>query len=238
MTRKLALLVLAVMLVVPLSGFDSAPTDASIYVVHGIPGEDLGLDPALPVDVSVDGACALPGFTFGEIVGPLAMPAGSYEVAISLVADEPCTGAVVIGPVTLDFAAGENYSVVAHLTEEGGITASLFTNDLSALSGRQARVIAHHLAAAPAVDVRLRQVKKQGHAEKIKVEDFVNGQQVAAELRAGRWKLSIAPAGAADPVFGPVKLKLKPFTAYLVYAVGSLENGTFTLLIEAVGGLR
>ena len=42
-----------------------APGTATVYVLHGIPGEDLGLDPELPVDVSVNGACALPGFTFG-----------------------------------------------------------------------------------------------------------------------------------------------------------------------------
>ena len=66
----------------------SAPSKSEgiVYVVHGINGTDLGLSEALPVDVSLNGACALPGFTFGEIVGPLELPVGSYDIAIGLAA--------------------------------------------------------------------------------------------------------------------------------------------------------
>ena len=81
---------------------------AYAYVVHGIPGQDLGLDPALPVDVSVDGACAIPGFVFGQIVGPVPLPAGDREIAIALAnSDEPCSNDPILGPVSIPFAAGE-----------------------------------------------------------------------------------------------------------------------------------
>ena len=51
----------------------AAPATAEVtaYVAHGIDGDDFGLDPALPVDVWVEGlGCALPGFKFGDRVGP------------------------------------------------------------------------------------------------------------------------------------------------------------------------
>ena len=89
--RLTILLVLITTLAVPASAFAASSADgheAMVSVIHGIPGPD-----GLPVDVSVNGACALEGFMFKEIVGPMAMPAGTYEVAISLAdADNPCGG--------------------------------------------------------------------------------------------------------------------------------------------------
>ena len=58
--------------------------DAEVLVIHGIRGEDLGLDPALPVDVAVNGGCFLAGFTFGEVAGPVALAPGDYVIEISL----------------------------------------------------------------------------------------------------------------------------------------------------------
>ena len=45
---------------------DADGHESMVYVVHGIPGQDLGLEPALPVDVSVNGACALESFAFAR----------------------------------------------------------------------------------------------------------------------------------------------------------------------------
>jgi len=147
---------------------------ANVFIVHGIPGQDVSpdLDPALPVDVSVNGACALPGFKFGEIVGPLPLDPGDYEIAISLAnPDNPCSNDPVLGPITLPFEAGKAYSVVAHLTEAGGLTASLFTENISRVKPPKARVIVHHTAAAPAVDISI----VRGPVPTLVIEDFSNG---------------------------------------------------------------
>jgi hypothetical protein len=40
------------------------------------------------------------------------------------------------------------------------------------------------------------------------------------------------------PVFGPVTVELSPYAAYLVFAVGSVDTGSFTLLLEQIGGLK
>ena len=55
---------------------------ARVVVVHGIPGGAVGAAADLPVDVSVNGACALPNFRYRQIVGPLHLPAGTISVAI------------------------------------------------------------------------------------------------------------------------------------------------------------
>ena len=99
-------------------GSQSFAQQGSVYVVHGIPGGDLGLAADLPVDVSVNGACALTGFTFGEIVGPLGFDAGSYDIDIALAnTDTPCANDPVLSAPGIQIEAGENYSIVAHLDE-------------------------------------------------------------------------------------------------------------------------
>ncbi|NJN95214.1 MAG: DUF4397 domain-containing protein [Anaerolineales bacterium] len=103
-----------------------------VTVVHGIPGQALGADPALPVDVSVDGECVLPGFTFSKIAGPLSLPVDTYRIAISLAnTAAPCSNAPVIGPLNVPVAKGENVSIVAHLNGQGEPTASKFVNNVS-----------------------------------------------------------------------------------------------------------
>jgi hypothetical protein len=100
------------------------------------------------------------------------------------------------------------------------------------------RLIVHHTAAAPAVDVTVSRDAYSPMAPKLFIGDFANGDQVMTETRPGTWYVSLSPAGTGTTVVGPVPLELKPFTAYLVYAVGSLTNNTFTFIIEPVLNLK
>ncbi len=215
---------------------NAAPQTAEVYVVHGIPGEDLGADPALPVDVSLNGACALPGFTFGEIVGPLTLDAGSYDIAIGLAdPNNPCGNAPVIEAPGVELAGGQSYSIVAHLTEDGAPTASVFVNDLET-SKFKATVNVFHTAAAPAVDITLERDRPWWYPTRW-IGGVANGDAASTQVLYGNWGVTLFPAGAEEPVFGPVPVALQRSTAYFVYAVGSLTNETFTLLVaEAAGG--
>lgn len=232
----------ALVLVLGLAGFAAAQGTAKVYVVHGIPGLDIGADPALPVDVVINGACAITNFQFGQVVGPVELPADTYSVAIQLYdATGNCGGAVAIGPVDLPFEAGKIYTVIAHLTDAGAPTASLFTNDLGPTGPGNTRLIVHHTAWAPEVDVTVARdpyAPPQAKAPKLFVGDFANGDQVQADVRPGTWYVSLAPAGSGMTLIGPVPVELEPFTGYLVFAVGSLENGTFTFIIKPIDGLK
>ena len=201
-----------------------------VFVVHGIPGED-----GFPVDISVNGACAIEDFTFGNIAGPVPL-VGTFDIAIYAGAGGSCAGAPALGPVTLTFEAAKSYSVVAHLDAIGGPTASVFENDFSAVAPGSTRVIAHHTAFAPAVDVTLaRDFYSRGRAPRAVVRDFENGDQSpSVRLQPGDWQVAIAPAGDATPVFGPLTVTLEPFRTYLVYAIGSIFDGSFTLALKAV----
>jgi hypothetical protein len=197
--------------------------DATVYVVHGIPN--------VPVDVAVDGGCAIEGFMFGDQVGPIMLPAGDRQITISL-ADEmnPCGGDVVLD-VTVPFMDDENVTVIAYLDEMGAPTAGKFDNDFSETDPGTARIMLHHTAAAPMVDVAVN--RDEDAMFSAAIEDFANGDQVVVPLRPGEWYVWLAPAGSTDPVFGPELVQFKPFTTYRVFAVGSIGDGSFQLLAFA-----
>jgi hypothetical protein len=210
--------------------------NSTIHVIHGIPGQDAGLpDPSLPVDVLVNNAVCpaqLQSLTFGEMK-TVSLPPGVYNFKIKL-ADSlnPCAGATVI-EANVPFAANENSTVIAHLSAAGAPVASKFVNDVSRTLPGNARLVAHHTAWAPAVNVIVRR-NPDPRSPGLVIENFSNGAQSGTELRPGDWQVSIAPANTTNPVFGPVGVRLDPFHVYFVYAVGSLTNDTFTLLVKPV----
>lgn len=210
---------------------------ASVRIVHGIPGLDVspGVDPALPVDILVnDAICLQSGFVFGEIAGPYTLPAGTYDVKVSLANTlEPCSNAAVIAaPVPIE--AGENATIIAHLTEDGMPTASKFVNDVTPSAAGTARVIAHHTAAAPAVDINVAFGFPRNTAT---IPNASNGAQAAAELPVGSINVGFAPAGTRDTLFVRT-VRLRGDLTYVAYAVGSLANGTFDLIFVPLGGLQ
>src|SRR5215207_4238358 len=123
---------------------NAADSPAMLSVLHGVPG--------LTVDVYVNDELTLDDFEPGDLAGPLELPAGTYTVAITA-SDAADASAPAIGPIDLPLEAGMNYTAVAHLTEAGENTATLFTNDTSAIAAGQGRLTVRHVAAAPAVDV-------------------------------------------------------------------------------------
>lgn len=198
----------------------SASDNATVYVVHGINGSDLRLPTALPVDVEVNGACALPGFTFRTIAGPLSLPEGEYDIRVRLAATPACSGTAVISVDDLPLAADANVSIVAHLNAAGAPTASVFENDVDAAPGR-AKIAARHVAQFGAVDIGLNGARP--------FTGVLNGQGATATVGAGRATVAVFPAGAASAALTQqVTLRGNELTAY--YAVGTPANGTFELL--------
>jgi hypothetical protein len=203
-----------------------AAQPAYVYAVHGIPGDN-----GLPVDISVDGACVVTGFTFGNVGGPLSLPAGTYNVGIHLANSlTPCGNAAVL-TASPTLAAGNSYALVAHLTEAAGLKLSGFALDLSKTAPGSGRFILHHTAAAPAVDVNVFRGDGNGRAPSVPVPGFKNGDQVPAEFRAGEWNATLSVGG--QTVFGPTALVLKPKTAKLVFAVGVFPD-SFTYIVKDI----
>ncbi|MDJ0320750.1 DUF4397 domain-containing protein [Pseudarthrobacter sp. PS3-L1] len=199
----------------------AAEGDAQLSVLHGVPD--------LTVDVWVNGDLTLDDFTPGSLAGPLALPAGAYELAITA-ADAVDASAPVIGPVTVDLAANGNYTAVANLDAEGNPTANLFTNDVSQIEAGKGKLTVRHTAAAPAVDVLA-----GGSAV---VSNLSNPNEQTLTLDPGTISAAVAATGTTTPVIGPADVTVAEGTHTIVYAWGSLADSNLNLAVQTIEGLH
>lgn len=199
----------------------SASADATVYIVHGIPDAVL--------DVALDGECVLQGAMFTDQAGPMDIPAGLHQITVSM-ADpmNPCGGAVVLD-IPVHLMDGENVTAIAFLDGMCVPTAAKFTNDLSRTSPGKARVMLHHTACAPPIDIAV--TREMDAPFTPMVQNLANGDQVADQLRPGEWYIRIAEAGSGVPTVGPTLVRIKPFTVYRVFAVGSIAHGNATVVV-------
>lgn len=218
--RKLVSLLVAAVLMMAVVAPAAAAGTVTGYVVHGIPG--------LVVDVYVDGALFVEDFTPDTIAGPIVGPADrSFKVDIVPANGDPAQPAL---STTASFPAGANVTIVAHLTEAGAPTLSVFNNDFSKTGAGQTRLIVRHTAAAPAVDALF----FPGTANELRVGPLANGQQTAAGLAAGSYTAALVPTGTSTIAFGPFTAGLQAGKVYVAYAVGSLSGGTFKMLTQVI----
>jgi hypothetical protein len=191
---------------------------AKLSVLHGVPG--------LTVDVWVNGNLTLNDFKPGRLAGPLELAAGDYKIAITG-SDAPNADNPVIGPVTVELDNGGNYTAVAHLDAGGAPTATLFTNDTKApRNDNKGKLTVRHVAAAPAVDVLA-----GGTAV---IEGLSNPDEATLKLKAGTISASVAAAGTTAPVIGPVDITVAGGKNTIIYAWGSLADGTLAAAVQVV----
>ncbi|GAA1848826.1 DUF4397 domain-containing protein [Microbacterium koreense] len=195
--------------------------NAQLSVLHGIPDT--------PVDVYVNGDLTLDDFAPGDLAGPLDLPAGDYEVALTA-PDAADDSAPILGPATVTLEGGMNYTAVAHLTEAGDPTLTPYVNDTSQTAAGEGRLTVRHDAAAPAVDVLA-----GGTAV---IEGLANPDEATLNLAPGTISASVAAAGTTEPVLGPADVTIEEGTLTIVYAWGSLEDETLALAVQTISGLH
>ena len=188
------------------------PLTALVSVVHGIPGLPT------PVTVQANGG-SLFSFNYRDIRGPLVVAPGSYFFNVLL------NGASVLSR-TDTVQRGDDVTIVAHLNASAAPVLSAFANTATATGSATAAVIVRHLAAAPAVDIRV-----DGIAGTLAtIPNVTNGQEASASLPFGNLAIRILPAGGSTSVFGPVGFRPQQNVRYQFLAVGSLAGGSFDVL--------
>jgi hypothetical protein len=205
----------AVLLAVP-EGTSSAQQSATIMLLHGIPGAT--------VDVAVAGSVVIPGFEPGDMQD-LSSFAGQTLTGVEVRAAG--TTDVVIGPIAeFEVPSSGNWTVVAHLDASGTPTLTPFQNDTAGVAAGSGRLTVVHAAAAPAVDVVLGDARP--------VENLANGDAQSLELPAGEIAgAQIAPTGG-DPIAPVPTVEVTAGENLTVYAVGSLDAGTFTFYTQTI----
>ncbi|NNC79099.1 MAG: DUF4397 domain-containing protein [Acidimicrobiales bacterium] len=192
---------------------------ARIHLIHGIP------DTA--VDVAAGGDVVIPGFNFGD-TQDLSGFAGTTLPGVQVLLEGTDTVAIDIGD--LPIPASGNITAIAHLDAEGTPTVSIFSNDVSEIAAGQGRITVRHTAAAPAVDILADGA--------VAFSNVPNGEEGGLDLPAGTISAEVVPTGETEPVvIGPAPLPIGEGSSLIVYAVGSLEGGSLTVLTETIDGL-
>ncbi|HVR31895.1 MAG TPA: DUF4397 domain-containing protein [Acidimicrobiia bacterium] len=197
----------------------TAQEGARIHLIHGIPDTN--------VDVLAGGEVVFENFAFGETQDLSALAGAMLEgLQVRLAGTE--TVAIDGGDVALPSSG--NYTIIAHLTADGTPTLGVFANDTSSIAAGEGRLTVRHTAAAPGVDVVAN--------EAVAFANLANPNEASADLAVGTVTASVVPAGASEPVvIGPADLPIADGTSLIVYAVGSLDGGTLTVLTESISGL-
>ncbi|MDJ0664032.1 MAG: DUF4397 domain-containing protein [Acidimicrobiia bacterium] len=221
--RRRSILVLAALMIASL--MTAAPAvaaghlDARLTVVHGIPDT--------PVDIYVNGAKTLENFQPETVTDPIPLESGSYDIDIYTVGDGPAVAAMPVLSTELQLPPGGNVTAVAHLTDTGGLKLSAFLNDTTATQVNDARLVVRHLANAPAVDII-------ANGSLALFENVTNPNEGQLDVAAGTYGVTINAAGTDTVAFNAGDLTLPEGKSTIVYAVGDLGAGSFTLLIQSI----
>ncbi|MFT5267183.1 MAG: hypothetical protein ACI88C_000607 [Acidimicrobiales bacterium] len=193
--------------------------DVRIHLLHGIPDTD--------VDVEAGGANVFEGFSFGDTQDLSGFAGATLEgVKVKLAGTD--TVAIDAGDVALPSSG--NYTLIAHLDGSGTPTIGVFENDISSIDAGSGRLVVRHTAAAPNVDILAN--------GDVAFANVPNGAGGGADLPAGTISATVVPAGATEPVvIGPADLPITEGSSLTVYAVGSLDGGSLTVLTESISGL-
>jgi hypothetical protein len=211
-----ALAAVMAMPVVTAAQDDTMDDTAKVRVGHFSPD-------APAVDVYAGEDAILTDVAFGDLSPYLEVPGGTYSIAVVAAGADPADGAV-IGPVDLDFAAGTMTTVAATNVLES-IEAQVLADEPMPQDGiAQVRVV-HFSADAPAVDIAL----DEGD---VVVENlaYPNATEAYLDLPEGEYDLEIRPTGTTDVAFDIDPLDLPGGTSFTVFAIGSLADGSFTVL--------
>ena len=208
-------------------GLVAAPSLAGdLYVVHGIPGSDLGLPNALPVDIGLDGGCTpLLDVEFGQSALAGTLDAGIYQAEVFLANGAGCSGTLAV-TADIEIPVAGTVFAIAHLDQNGVPTLSQYTASLGDIPTGFAKVQVVHTAAAPAVDVRFK-----GKGPKPKISDLGPGEQsFADQLATTPYKVQVRPATGGKPVLELDGVSFSGDAYTSVFAVGTPSSGTFTVV--------
>jgi hypothetical protein len=189
---------------------------AEIVVVHGVPG--------LEVDVLVNGAAAITGFKFGDVV-KTTVPAGEYTLGVA------ATGTTTaILEIQASLGAGLSATIAAFLDADGAPQLRAFVNENGA-SGIQP----FHLANFGAVDILSGTTTVLG--------PVTNGQTARIDVPGGTTvpAVGIGAAGSGTAALSLGNVTVPRNTLLLVYAIGPNTGDTLPTVVTSstnVGGVH
>lgn len=195
---------------------------ATVNVIHGINGRDLGAARALPVDIAVNGECALTGVRFGQQAA-VEFAAGDYDITVHLSTGDCSSDAVISETVSIPETELEednrSFTAVASLTGRGTPQLKIFSDSFPLVSSA---VTLRHVAFAPQVTVRSQFEGGTAFTSAIR-----NGREVPMGFwtdKAATYSYVVTAGKSSKPLLN-LRGSVKVGTARLLHIVGSAKNG-------------
>ncbi len=200
---------------------------AKVRVLHGA-----GDAPA--VDVYAGGNLVVEGLEYAKITDYLEVPGGEYQIQVV-----PSGATLEEGPVVIDAPLTFDAGTMTTVAATGSLATAIIPQVLADApapnaDGTQVRVV-HFSFDAPAVDIA-----PDGEAALIEGLAFPDNTGYV-DLPAGAYDLEIRAAGTDTVAFDIPEVTLDAGTSYSVFAVGGLEDGSFTVVPAvdaALAGVR
>lgn len=209
----------------------SSASAVTVTVVHGINGKDRGLAEQLPVDVEVNGSCALKGLSYLNTTR-VELPAGTYQVKISP-SNGMCSAPPLIATKVDISDAQKLVALVAHLNENGLPQLSAFDNTVSVDGvNRPLRyaVFLYHAAATREVN-RSYTLRRMGGNDPIPVSNGQGGYLFGSYTpeRFSAQMVQFRSGSARGRTLAKYNGRFRGRVA--LYMVGSQRNG-YRLIVE------
>ena len=195
---------------------------ANYSIVHAIPtgyGADI-------VDVYANNSLVIDNAAPGSIKS-FTIPRGSLTISIyanGVVPGPTTTPLLSAAPVYL--ANGNNFSFVAHLTADEKPKLSLFKNMLTEAGSKRSWLEIRHVAAAPALQIRLNGAPK--------FIQFVNGMERKRSLTFGNYNLDALYSDTSTVAINPISVNLQKSTNVVLYIWGAKTKGNLTFLKQEI----
>ena len=195
----------------------AAPGDATLWVVHGVPGAT--------VEVCVNGAPAKEDFAYRQKFSTL-VPAGDYTFAL-YANGANCTGTPIDeANITRTLAMDGNYTIVAGVSNATSkVRFFWFTNDVANTMRGMFRLSIRHVAVAPALNVFMNKTR-------MTVPSLTQNGSKTLQLTPGDYVTRVKVAGSSDTIIGPLTRSYERKTAVQLYIVGNSTVGYRFLRID------
>lgn len=201
----------------------SAEAASRVFIIHGIPGVNVDVYASL-AGAPIPSAPAIAGFTPKQIVD-LQAPAGTFDIRIYVAGANPLTATPVIAVLGAAIPDNVELSILAHLSNAGTPTATIYRNDNGPVAQGSARVSVRHAAQAPAVQLNAGGVPKLALTNPYFGDLEVPATTIPLQLVVPFTSTAITPVAPLGFASG---------TRYFVYAIGSVSGGTFDFILQAV----
>ena len=195
----------------------AAPGDATLWVVHGVPGAT--------VEVCVNGAPAQEDFAYRQKFSTALAP-GDYTFTLYPNAAN-CTGTPIdTADITRTLAMDGNYTLVAGVSNQTGkVRFFWFANDVANTKRGMFRLSIRHIAVAPAVNVFMNKTR-------MTVPALTQGGSKTVQLMWGDYVTRVKVAGTSKTILGPGTRSFESRTAVQLYLVGNSTVGYRFLRID------